>query len=43
MKLVERIYDTIWHWCFHLRHQIECRFTTRYDAQRRGLWKWVLR
>jgi len=43
MKLAERIYDTLWHWWFHLLFLFERRFTTRYDSQRRGAWKWVLR
>jgi len=30
MKFYERVYDTVWHYAFHLRHWFELRFTNRY-------------
>ena len=44
MSFGESVYDTLWHWGFHLLFLFERRFTTRYDSVRVGgptfrLWK----
>jgi hypothetical protein len=31
MKLLDKFFDTCWHYCFHLRHWFETKFTKRYS------------
>ena len=34
--MIAKLYDTIWHFGFHLLFALERRFTTRYDPLRSG-------